>query len=174
MYSLTTRARATSTKRDDWTIVLVSNLMTWLPLLWFHSQRVHHCLRAKQNGAVQETQAAWKKQQAAFHSKLLTQWITNEMRALSTRAIKRAQQETNDSVNGSLIKCFIPAWSELVHKPQIKFHSVAFSIWCSKIVTLLPTRGRVPAIHLGARPGSCCKQVSGIGPKTDTLRMNQK
>lgn len=42
-------------------------------------------------------QTAWKQQQAVFHSKLLTQWITNEMQALSTQAIKRAQQESNDS-----------------------------------------------------------------------------
>lgn len=47
-------------------------------------------------------------------------------------------------INGSLIKCFIPAWSELVHNSQIKFHQVAFFTWCSKIFTLLPTRGLVP------------------------------
>ena len=78
-----------------------------------------------------------------FHSQLLIPWITNEMQALSTKQSSLHSRSLMVPINGSLIKYFIPAWSELSHDSQATLLPVVYSIWCSNIC-LLPTRGNVP------------------------------
>lgn len=47
-------------------------------------------------------------------------------------------------INGSLIKCFIPAQRELVHNSQINSHPVAFSPRCGKTGTRWPPQRQGP------------------------------
>lgn len=94
-------------------------------LLLFHSQSCspfseHHKIEAW------STQTTWKKQQAAFCLEVLTQSIPDETRALSTQAIKPAQQTLMTPINGSLIKCFISSWNKLIYDLQIKLYPKVF------------------------------------------------
>lgn len=93
MHSPATAAGAGSTE-CGLVIAPLSNLMRLRSLRGLHNQGVHHCLRAERHWAVW-----WTGEEATGCLTLaaLTQWITNEMRALSTQAIKRAQREPNDS-----------------------------------------------------------------------------
>ena len=54
-------------------------------------------------------------------------------------------------INGSLIKHFIPSWSELILDAQVKLHPMAFSTWRSKSFTPPPTLGKVP-VRTGGPP----------------------
>lgn len=119
-------------------------------LLLFHSQSCspfseHHKIEAW------STQTTWKKQQAAFCLEVLTQSIPDETRALSTQAIKPAQQTLMTPINGSLIKCFISAWNKLIHDLQIKLYPKVFLPGaCSKTFTLLLRGKQHPGQHKNA------------------------